>query len=105
MRWPPLTTAASLIVVAITALVVLVRHEPLAPHPAQAEESGAATAPVIGEVPREGLVTLIENSGTYGLGIGPSGSRYAVVGGFLVRIDLQTGKIVSILRALPQAPR
>ncbi|WP_265501062.1 hypothetical protein [Paracoccus beibuensis] len=101
MRLSPRITAASLALVVTTAVVVLDRREPLAPRPAHADEAGIVATPVIGDVPREGLVTPIERPGIFGLGISPSGSRYAMVGGYLVRIDLKSGKIVSILRRLP----
>jgi len=57
--------------------------------------------PVIGDVPAQ--VTVIGNPGTYGLGSELRGSSYAVVSGHLVRIDRKTGRILSILRPLPQA--
>ncbi|RJE79968.1 hypothetical protein [Paracoccus sp. JM45] len=59
--------------------------------------------PVIGDVPAPAQVTVIGNPGTYGLGSELRGSSYAVVSGHLVRIDRKTGRILSILRPLPQA--
>ncbi|MFC0200211.1 hypothetical protein [Paracoccus rhizosphaerae] len=47
-------------------------------------------------------MTPIAVPGTYGLGLSPVGHRYAIVGGYLVRIDDRSGKILSVLRHLPQ---
>jgi hypothetical protein len=59
--------------------------------------------PVIGNVPDPSQVKVIRNPGTYGLGSEISGSNYAVVSGHLVRIDRKSGRILSIMRPLPQA--
>ena len=102
MRLPRLVTAVSLAAAALAAVVAMVLHEPLLPHPAQAQESTIAAAPLIGDVPRQELVTPIAVPGSYGLGVSPAGHRYAIVGGYLVRIDDQSGKVLSVLRQLPQ---
>ncbi|MGR3199970.1 MAG: hypothetical protein ACU0DH_13930 [Paracoccus sp. (in: a-proteobacteria)] len=47
-------------------------------------------------------MTPIAVPGSYGLGVSPAGHRYAIVGGYLVRIDDQSGKVLSVLRQLPQ---
>lgn len=57
--------------------------------------------PVAGDVPPPGQTQLIDNPGIYGLGPGLPGSRYAVVAGYLVRIDTASGKIQSVLRPVP----
>lgn len=58
----------------------------------------ASELPVVGAVPAAGQVMLIDDLGSYGLGPNLPGNRYAVVGGHLVRIDIATGKILSVLR-------
>lgn len=60
-----------------------------------------AVAPVVGDTPPSDQVQLIENVGVFGLGPNLPGSRYAVVAKHLVRIDAQSGQILSILRPLP----
>jgi hypothetical protein len=60
----------------------------------------AVERPVIGGIPAQ--VQLIGNPGNYGLGSEVNGSSYAVVSGYLVRIDKTSGRILSILRPLPQ---
>jgi|GEM_PF-1233032 len=62
-----------------------------------------AERPVIGDVPDQARVKLIRNPGSFGLGTEINGSSYAVVSGHLVRIDRETGRILSILRPLPQS--
>ncbi|MBU3030452.1 RcnB family protein [Paracoccus marinaquae] len=54
--------------------------------------------PQVGDLLPEGSFHPISNPGLYGLGPEPRGSRYAVASGLLVRIDVETGKILSILR-------
>ncbi|RMC37883.1 hypothetical protein [Paracoccus alkanivorans] len=44
-------------------------------------------------------VHIITNPGLYGLGPEPAGSKYAVAGGKLIRINPKTGKVLSILRS------
>lgn len=61
-----------------------------------------AERPAIGEIPGKSRVKLIRNPGQFGLGSEISGSSYAVVSGHLVRIDRKSGRILSILRPLPQ---
>lgn len=63
-----------------------------------------AGIPVVGDTPPPAQVHLIERLGTFGLGPDLPGSRYAVVGRHLVRIDARSGKILSILRPLPGLP-
>jgi hypothetical protein len=65
--------------------------------PAQAETA----RPRVGDVVPRKQIKVIQSPGRYGLGSEPKGSKYAIVGGTLVRIDAKTGKILSILR--PQA--
>nr|WP_111297755.1 hypothetical protein [Paracoccus saliphilus] len=61
-----------------------------------------AAIPVVGDTPLPAQVRLIKNLGTFGLGPDLPGSRYAIVGKHLVRIDAESGQILSILRPLPE---
>ncbi|MDB6177525.1 hypothetical protein PAF17_08365 [Paracoccus sp. Z330] len=45
-----------------------------------------------------GSIHLVRHPGRYGLGLPPSGSVFAVANDFLLRIDPDTGQILSILR-------
>jgi hypothetical protein len=56
------------------------------------------TRPKVGDVIAADQIEVIESPGRYGLGREPRNSRYAIVGGSLVRIDTHNGKILSILR-------
>lgn len=55
-------------------------------------------APHVGDLLRPGAFHLISNPGRYGLGPEPAGSRYALIAGLLVRIDMKSLKILSIIR-------
>lgn len=57
--------------------------------------------PPVGEVPAPEQIQPIENPGEVGLGPELPGSVYAVVSGHLVRIQVGSGKILSVLRPLP----
>ncbi len=61
----------------------------------------AQQPPIVGEVPAADQVQPIDNPGAVGLGPDLPGSVYAVVSGHLVRIQIGSGKILSILRPLP----
>ncbi|MCZ0961121.1 hypothetical protein [Paracoccus benzoatiresistens] len=52
-----------------------------------------------GDVIPADQVDFIERPGHYGLGSGVRGSRYAIVGDHLVRIDPETLQLKSILRS------
>lgn len=45
-------------------------------------------------------VHVITRPGLYGLGVPPSGQRYAIVDGRLVRVDRETGRILSVVRMM-----
>ncbi len=63
---------------------------------------GPATLPMVGEgVPADQL-HHVSMPGRYGLSEPPDGDGYAVVGGHLVRIDAQDGRILSVLRPAPR---
>ena len=59
---------------------------------------GQAKKDMVGSVVRWNDVHIVTRPGLYGLGDPPSGQRYAVVDGRLVRVDRDTGRILSILR-------
>lgn len=52
----------------------------------------------VGDSLSSDAVHLIEDAGHYGLGAAPEGSRYAVAGGKLVRVDGGSLMVRSILR-------
>lgn len=45
-------------------------------------------------------IQLVDAPGVYGLSLPPDGNRYAIVAEHVVRVDPQTGKILSILRPI-----
>ncbi len=72
---------------------------------AEAQEAAAAPArPEIGATPSANQLQMIEDPGRFGIGPAPRGTHYAVHRGHLIRLN-ETGKIVSILRPLPDSPR
>lgn len=52
----------------------------------------------VGDVIDWNGVHAVTRPGLYGLGDAPRGQRYAIVNGRLVRVDRETGRILSILR-------
>lgn len=56
--------------------------------------------PVIGHVPTLQEICAIDNLGAVGLGPDLPDSRYVVVSDHLVRLDIASGQIMSILRPL-----
>lgn len=59
----------------------------------------ATSAPVAaGDVLSPDVIHIIERPGLYGLGPELHGSRYAVANGYLIRIDPNTLKVLSVLR-------
>ncbi|MFD1483304.1 hypothetical protein [Paracoccus nototheniae] len=64
----------------------------------------AVALPMVGDIPDSTTIQMIDNLGAVGLGPDLPGSRYAVVGGHLVRIEAASGKILSVLRPLPRMP-
>lgn len=59
---------------------------------------GQARQAAVGAVIDLGSVHLVSRPGLYGLGEPPKGQRYAVVNGRLMRVDRETGRILSIIR-------
>ena len=53
----------------------------------------------VGDVLPAGEIHIISNPGLYGLGPEPANSKYAIAHGKLIRIDPNTGKVLSILRS------
>ena len=66
----------------------------------RAPEPVPTAAVTVGDIVDPQNVHLVTHPGRYGLSNAPSGHRYAIVNGKLVRIDAQTGKIMSVLRAI-----
>lgn len=54
----------------------------------------------VGELIDWNRVHIVSRPGLYGLGAAPAGQRYAIVDGRLVRVDDDTGRILSILRVV-----
>lgn len=64
-------------------------------------QSSAKTkgAPVsVGDTVDMSRVKVVDQPEVYGLGIAPAGNIYAIVGDLLVRMNPETGKVLSILR-------
>ena len=59
---------------------------------------GQARQAAVGSVIDLGGVHLVSRPGLYGLGEPPKGQRYAIMNGRLVRVDRDTGRILSIIR-------
>lgn len=71
----------------------------LAPLPLMAQDKGKEPDPVhVGDVLKLDRIHIIRQPGKYGLGTPPDGDDYAVVNGRLIRVDGETGKVLSILR-------
>ncbi|WP_405404805.1 hypothetical protein [Paracoccus sp. Ld10] len=64
----------------------------------------AQQPPPVGDVPEPDQIRRIANPGIVGLGPDLPGSVYAVVSGYLVRVHIDSGKILSVLRPLPDRP-
>ena len=63
---------------------------------------GHATMPMVGDSVPEDQLHRVSAPGRYGLSQAPDGDSYAVVGGYLVRIDADDGRILSVLRHAPR---
>lgn len=68
--------------------------------PAQAQHLSvrAEVAPTVGRVAGMESLHIITRPGLYGLGVPPSGTAYAVLRGYLVRIDRDTRQVLSVVR-------
>lgn len=73
---------------------------PFAQHAAYAQTAGAGQEDIgVGDTLPADQVHVITSPGRYGLGPEPGGSKYAVAKGKLIRIDPESYKVQSILRA------
>lgn len=61
---------------------------------------GQARKGLVGSVVDWSDVHVVRKPGLYGLANAPNGQRYAIVNGKLVRIDSQTAKVLSVIRAV-----
>lgn len=69
------------------------------PEPAEAPLTFA-----VGELLQPQDVHLIERNGFYGLGADLPGTRYAIAGGHLIRVDAESLRVQSILREETRLP-
>ena len=74
----------------------LARKSPSCVPPGQAKKSGLR----VGDVIDLGSAHIVTRPGAYGLSTPPAGDRYAIVDGRLVRVDPDSGKVLSILRLI-----
>ncbi|RMC33950.1 hypothetical protein [Paracoccus siganidrum] len=63
---------------------------------------GGQPLPAIGEPVDEEALHVITHPGRYGLSLAPSGSRYGVLDGQIVRFSASDGQLLSILRQTDQ---
>ena len=75
----------------------LAKKDPACVPPGQARKA-AGDGFVVGDVLDLGTIHIINQPSLYGLGRPPNGNRYAIVAGSLVRIDSETGRLLSIIR-------
>ncbi|MDP5305538.1 hypothetical protein [Paracoccus spongiarum] len=100
-RGTPHRVGGQVLALSLAAVTAAVALAPRAPGLLDISASAQPNGPVVGDTaPRQGL-HLIRNPGRYGLGPPPRGSRYALLGGMIIRVDARSLKIQSILR--PQA--
>lgn len=64
----------------------------------QGSSKNAKYSPMVGDRVNTKRVHMVENPGKYGLGRAPAKDRYAIIGHQLVRINPNTGQILSIIR-------
>ncbi|MDO5632841.1 MAG: hypothetical protein Q4G22_13540 [Paracoccus sp. (in: a-proteobacteria)] len=72
----------------------LAKRDPACAPSGQAQPNGIQ----VGDVLNLGSIHIVAHPGRYGLGLPPSGDDYAIVNGRLIRIDSESGKVLSILR-------
>lgn len=94
----PLVAGGAPVVVAPTRIVQncppgLAQKDPPCVPPGQAKKGRS-----VGNVVDWDTVHVVTRPGLYGLSDPPSGQRYAIVDGRLVRVDGQTSKILSVIR-------
>lgn len=76
----------------------LAKKDPACIPPGQAKKAGGQL--LVGQIIDLDRVHMITRPGRYGLSGAPSGNRYAIVDGKLIRVDPKTGQILSILRSV-----
>ncbi|TRW97245.1 RcnB family protein [Paracoccus sp. M683] len=75
----------------------LAKKSPACVPPGQARRGGN-NGIVIGDVLDLDDIHVITQPGLYGLGDPPRGNRYAIIDGQLVRVDSDTGRLLSFIR-------
>lgn len=75
----------------------LAKKDPACVPPGQAKKRPGANF-VVGDILDINRIHIIDQPGLYGLGEPPLGNRYAIIDGRLVRIDSETGRLLSIIR-------
>lgn len=83
---------------ALAACAVVVGKSIVASPPANRDPVPVASVLQVGGVAADPM-HMVERPGLYGLAMPPDGSRYAIVGNNLVRIDVRTGRIQAVIRA------
>lgn len=86
--------AAGVVVAALLAGLTLQAQET---RPYERRAQAAAVTP--GQVLAADQVRFVENPGVYGLGSELRGSRYAIVDGYLIRIDPRSLEVQSVIRS------
>lgn len=75
----------------------LAKKNPPCVPPGQAAK-GQVRVLSVGDILDLGAIHIVRDPGRYGLGVPPSGNRYAIVDGRLVRVNSETGRLLSIIR-------
>lgn len=75
----------------------LAKKDPACVPPGQAKK-GLHREVAVGDIYDLDDIHIITRPGLYGLGEPPEGNRYAIVDGRLVRVDSETGRLLSIIR-------
>lgn len=75
----------------------LEKKDPACTPPGQAKKA-ARQGVVVGDVFDLNSIHIVTQPGLYGLGKPPASNSYAVIGGQLVRVDSDTGRLLSIIR-------
>ncbi|MBM3604568.1 MAG: hypothetical protein FJX25_07360 [Alphaproteobacteria bacterium] len=102
----PLAAGAAGLVLSVAALTTAQEPEQGMPtlHPACAASVLCPPVPAafqVGDIALPEDLHLISRPGLYGLGVAPPGSHYAILDGQIIRVELATSRIRSILRVAP----
>lgn len=92
------TCALALMTLGAASVGALAPGRPPAGGPAHPAPAADTVPPRAGDVLKPDSYHRITNTGVYGLGAQRPGNSYALSSGLLVRIDSETGKVLSILR-------